>query len=168
MLEKFPTKKSSEFNSRDDGQMSQHYYPEAFAYQMSYIWDTFSPPSMRRCLRWLAAQAGIGQVRSRLVDVANRPWKLRWWWWWWWWWNKCLVRCRPWKHGDVPRNWNSLPGNCYFHLQLLVFCLNGFIRVDPRNDCLQPLLLLPLPHVTIHVSDKCLHIPFDVLYQNFS
>ena len=71
------------------------------------------------------------------------------------------------EHGNVSKTWNSLPGNCYFHLQLLIFCLNGFIRVDPRNDCLQPLLLLPLPHVTIHVPDKCLHIPVDVLYQNW-
>ena len=45
------------------------------------------------------------------------------------------------------------------HLQLLIFSLNGFIGVDPRNDCLQPLLLLPLSHMRVHISDKRLHAP---------
>ena len=99
---------------------------------------------MSRCLLWLAAQAGIGQVKSNDVDVASKPWQF----------HRikqcfcCLVafldlvkitttKRRGWKSIVIAMSF------CCLHLQLLIFGLDRFVRVDPGDDRLQPLLLLP-------------------------
>ena len=108
---------------------------------------------MSRCRLWLAAQAGIGQVKSNDVDVASKPWQF----------HRikecfcCLVafldlvkitttKKRGWKSIVIARLFC-----CCLHLQLLIFGLYRFVRVDPGDDRLQPLLLLPRERIIIMV-----------------
>ena len=94
---------------------------------------------MSRCLLWLAAQAGIGQVKSNDVDVASKPWQF----------HRikgcfcCLVAFL-----DLVKVAMLF---CCLHLQLLIFGLDRFVRVDPGDDRLQPLLLLPRERIIIIV-----------------